>query len=476
MTTGESDTRQFYLLMFPIIIGPLLVALDVLALTTALPAMAQQLEISISQASLSFVLYILMFTGLILPLGALMDRTDCYRLLRWGYLLFAVGSLFCCLAQGIVWLCIGRCVQGAGGAILYAVTPVLVKRALPCGMRDRGYAGIVMTSNLGILAGPPLGGLITTMLGWQWIFALNLPLVGLGMWLVQNRSAPSEAGHPARSFDYAGAFYSFLSCTLLIIVLQQGKELGWSSAPVLIAAASGLISTLLFLHRQLNCVHPLIDPGLLRNLPYRTGLLITFLSLATSAGLTFLYPFFLTYCLGLSTMQTGMLLAIEPAFSLLACFAAASLAGWAGYRAAVTGTMGLRLCAVLALAAVAVTPSILPIVAAFAVTGIATGLQYGPLMAQIMAAVPTEHAGSGGSLFSQVRMIAQLLGVVLFETVFSSLQGAEPIMSLKGDSIGTAFGVCFLLAAVLLVVAGWCSLSLGTKRGQTIYGETNALE
>lgn len=464
MPTEKSDTRQFYLLMIPLIIGPLLVALDVLALTTALPTMAQQLKISISQASLSFVLYILMFTGLILPLGTLMDRTDCYRLLRWGYLLFAVGSLFCCLAQGIVWLCIGRCVQGAGGAILYAVTPVLVKRALPCGMWDRGYAGLVMTSNLGILAGPPLGGIITTMLGWQWIFALNLPLVGLKLWLVRKRSTLPEPGHSTKPFDYAGALYSFLSCTLLIVVLQQGKELGWSSAPILFAAALGLTCVLLFLNRQLNCAHPLIDLGLLRNLPYRSGLLITFLAMGTNAGLMFLYPFFLTYSLGLPTMQTGILLMIEPACSLLACFAAAPLAGWAGYRAAVTGAMGLRLCAVLALAAVAVTPSLLTVIVAFGLAGIATGLQYGPLMAHIMAAVPAEHAGAGGSLFSQVRMLSQLMGVVLFETVFSGLKGAESIMSLSRENIGTPFRVCFMLAALLLVAAGWRALELRTNR------------
>ena len=460
MPIEEADTQQFYLHMFPIVIGPLLVALDVLALTTALPTMAQQLQISLSHASLSFVLYILMFTGLILPLGTLMDRTDCYRLLRCGYLLFAAGSLFCCLAQGIVWLCIGRCVQGAGGAILYAVTPVLVKRALPCSMRDRGYAGIIMISNLGILAGPPLGGMITTMLGWQWIFALNLPLVGLGLWLVRKRSTLPEPGHSAKSFDYAGALYSFLSCTLLIVVLQQGKKLGWSSTPVLLATASGLTCMLLFLHRQLNCAHPLIDPGLLRNLPYRTGLLITFLALGTSAGLMFLYPFFLTYCLKLSTMQTGLMLTIEPAFSMLACFGAAPLAGWAGYRAAVTGAMGLRLGAVLVLAAVAVTPSLLPVVSAFGLTGIATGLQYGPLMSQIMAAVPAEHAGAGGSLFSQIRMLAQLSGVVLFETVFSGSKGTTLLRSMPGESMGEAFRICFLLAAVLLVVAGSCAFGV----------------
>jgi DHA2 family methylenomycin A resistance protein-like MFS transporter len=463
MPPDASDARLFRLLMIPLFMGPLLVALDVLALAIAMPVMAKQLHISISLVSLTFVLYTLMFSGLILPLGRLMDRTDCYRLLRWGYYLFAAGSLFCCMAQDILQLCIGRSVQGVGGAVLYAVTPVLVKRAMPDSMRDRGYSWTIMASYVGILAGPSLGGLVTSMLGWRWIFALNLPLTVVGLVLLRNRSAVPQPGKSDRPFDYAGALYSFLACSLSIFVLNQGKELGWSSAPILLASGFCLLFLLLFLARQLCCSDPLIDLGLLRNGHYRSGLLTAFLAMGTGTGLTFLYPFFLTYSIGLSSMQAGVVLAIEPAFSVLACTWGAPLAAWAGCRTAVTGAMALRLLSVLALAAVAATPALVPVVVVFGLSGIATGLQYGPLMAQVMAAAPLEQAGAGGSLFSQARLLAQLMGVVLFETVFSQINPMEPAATATRDGMGAAFRGCFILAGVVLAVAGCCATGLRTK-------------
>lgn len=463
MPTCATDARSFHLLMAPLVLGPLLVALDVLALAVAMPSMAIQLQITFSQVSLTFVLYTLMFSGLILPVGRLMDRRDCYSLLRWGYWLFAAGSVFCMLAQDILWLCMGRCVQGIGGAVLYAVTPVLVRRVLPEGWRDRGYTMLMMASYLGVLAGPSLGGVITSQVGWHWIFAMNLPPVCVGLILIRNCTAAPEPGQATTPFDYAGAIYSFLASSLCIFVLNQGKELGWGSVTILLASGCCLFFLLLFLIRQYHFSHPLIDLGLLHIRPYRCGLMTASIAMGTGTGLTFLYPFFLNHGVGLSTIQSGIILGLEPAFSILASVVAAPLAAWAGYRAAITGTMGLRFLAVLLLTLVALSPTLMPVAAAFGLSGLATGLQYGPLMGQVMAAVPLAQAGAGGALFSQARLFAQVMGVVLFETLFSELHDLLPSTTGSHDAMNAAFRGCFLLAVALLIVAGWYALGLQTK-------------
>ena len=467
MPTCATDVRPFYLLMAPLILGPLLVALDVLALAVAMPSMANQLKISYSQVSLTFILYTLMFSGLILPVGRLMDRSDCYALLRWGYWLFAAGSVCCMLAQEILWLCIGRCVQGIGGAVLYAVTPVLVKRVLPEDRQDRGYTLLVMASYLGILAGPTLGGMITSLAGWHWIFAMNLPPVCVGLVLIRHRAAAPEPGQAATPFDYAGAIYSFLASSLSIFVLNQGKELGWSSVTILLATGCCLFFLMLFLIRQYRFSHPLIDLSLLRIRAYRCGLMTASIAMGTGTGLTFLYPFFLSQGVGLSTMQSGVMIGLEPIFSILASAAAAPLAAWVGYRTAITGTMGLRLFAVLLLTLAAQSPTSMPVAVAFGLSGLATGLQYGPLMGQVMAAIPQAQTGAGGALFSQARLFAQVMGVVLFETLFSQLQDLTPSETGSHDAMNAAFRACFLLAAALLIVAAWYALGLQSKSAAT---------
>jgi len=450
-----------YRLMTACTMGPFLVAVDATALITAMPVLAHQLNTTLSLASLAFVLYTLMFAGLILPLGWLMDRLDCFRLLRSGYILFALGSLACALSGTILQLCAGRVLQGIGGAILYAVTPVLVKRAIPAEAQDQGYSWNAMAAQAGILAGPPLGGLITSSLGWQWIFGLNMPLAVMGLFLIHQRTAPFPVQKEPKTLDFFGALLSFFAIGLCTFALNQGRELGWLSWPILLSGSAGAICLALFVHRQSYLHNPLIDLGLLRIQPFRTALLVACTSMFAGAGLSFLYPFFLTRQAGLSVGQTGLLLSIEPTCSvIMGSCAAAAIVRW-GYAPLITASMGLRLLAALLLAAVAGTSPLLLVGLIFAMAGGATGLQYGPLMSRIMAVVPADQAGAGGALFSQSRHLAQMMGIVLFETVYSELHDLLP-KYLMINYKGLDFTVVFLLAAVLFAVAallyGACEL------------------
>lgn len=439
--------------------GPFLVSVDATALVTTMPILAHQLATSLSLASLAFVLYTLMFAGLILPLGWLMDRFDGFRLLRSGYLLFALGSLACAMSGTILQLCAGRILQGVGGAILYAVTPVLVKRAIPAEAQDQGYSWNAMAAQIGILAGPPLGGLITSLWGWQWIFGLNLPLAFLGLVLLHKRTAPPPADTAQKSLDLPGALLSFFASGLCIFALNQGKELGWGSWPILLAGSAGPVCLALFIHRQCHLQNPLIDLGLIRIQPFRTALIVACTGMFAGAGLSFLYPFFLTRQAELSVAQTGLLLSVEPTCSVLlgGCAAAAALR-W-GYAPLITASMALRLFAALMLAAVAGTSPLILVGLIFALAGGATGLQYGPLMSRIMAAVPADQAGAGGALFSQSRLMAQMMGIVLFEAIYSELHDLLPNYLMTSYN-GIDFMLVFILAAVLFAASALLSRGL----------------
>jgi MFS family permease len=460
MPDPHSTTRIDYRLIAACTMGPFLVSVDATALMTAMPELAHQLDTSLSLASLAFVLYTLMFAGLILPLGWLMDRLDCFRLLRSGYLLFALGSLACTMSGTILQLCAGRILQGIGGAVLYAVTPVLVKRAMPADAQDQGYAWNAMSAQIGILAGPPLGGLITSHWGWQWIFGLNLPLAALGLLLLQQRTAPPAGNAVQKTLDLPGAVLSFLASALCIFALNQGKELGWSSWPILLAGIGGPVCLALFARRQFRLPNPLIDLGLIRIKTFRTALLVACTGMFAGAGLSFLYPFFLTRQAGLSLGQTGLFLSIEPTCSVLlgSCAAAASLR-W-GYAPVIASSMVVRLFGALLLAAVAGVPSLLAIGLAFILAGGATGLQYGPLMSRIMVAVPADLAGAGAALFSQSRLMAQMMGIVLFEALYSELHDLLPHYPMVSSVKGIDFMTVFLLAATLFAVSAVLSRRL----------------
>ena len=448
------------LLPLSLVMGPFLCSVDATALFTAMPVLARQLDTTLSLASLTFVLYTLMFAGLILPLGWLMDRTDCFRLLRIGYLLFGVGSLACMAVESIIPLCASRMLQGVGGAILYSVTPVLVRRAVPAAYQERNYSRNAVAAQLGILVGPPLGGLITTFWGWEWIFGLNLPLVILGILLIRGRTALPDRESARTPLDLSGALLSFLSCGFCIVTLNQGKELGWSSWPILLAASGCAVSLLLFVRRQLTTPHPLICLGLLSNGPYRTAVLTACTGVMAGGGLAFLYPFFLTQRAGLSVAQVGLFLAIEPTCSVLLGSCAVGVTARLGYLPVITGSMGVRLLAALFLAAISGMPLLVPVGVAFALAGASTGLQYGPLTSRIMTALPAERVGAGGALFSQSRLMSQMMGVLLFETLYSELHDPVVRGAVAPSGSDGGFRAVFLLAASLLLLAAALSRGL----------------
>jgi len=446
--THPSTTSSPRLLTLMLNMGPFLVSIDATALLTAMPEISSQLGTSMTFASLALVIYTLMFAGLILPLGWVMDRTDGFLLLKVGYLLFAVASLVCMIAPDIFWLCAGRCLQGAGGAILYATPPVLIKRAVPQQLQDRMYADLVVISRLGMLLGLPVGGFVAEHLGWHWIFGANLPLSAIGVALMLRKTAPPPALDTERPpLDIQGTVLSFAACGLFIFILNQGKMMGWGSPVIIGAIILFAASSWFFIRRQTACRHPLIDLTLFKLRQYRAAMLTVSIVLLAGSGLSFMYPFFLTSIAGLSIDKTGLFLAIEPLFAVMLGSVATSAAIRFGCERLITGTMVIRIGTLLALAFMVKAPSLAILALIFVISGIVAGLQFGPLTASVMAAVPPEKAGSGGALFSQARLLAQMSGIVLFEALYTQMQ---TVVSNNG---GIRFTAIFLLAAAMFTAA-----------------------
>lgn len=431
-----------------------------MALGTALPLLAYRFETTLSLASLVSILYVLMFAGLILPVGWLMDRVDCFRLLRGGYYLFGIGSLCCIFSQTITQLCAGRLLQGSGGAVLYAVTPVLIRKFVPEDLRDRSYAQLSMVSQIGILLGPPLGGMLSAQWGWQSIFAMNIPIIAVALILLIGLAAPPDRNAVRRSFDSAGACLCFIASALFIFVLNQGYEFGWGSWEILTAEAACMISAFLFVLRQVRVREPLVDFKLLRIKEYRTGLITSLFALIAGAGVSFISPFFLTHVLGFTIFQSGFMLAIEPVGSVLTAGCSAAAVNRWGYAQLITGSMMARLLAMLMLAAATWAPFLNLVIIAFSISGLAEGMQYGPLMSETMAAIPAGEEGEGGALFSQTRLMAQMFGVLIFETIFSELHSLPPYPGAPDDRRDIAFSIAFILAAVLFAFGAMLAIRL----------------
>src|ERR671932_197591 len=249
--TMESRTR--WLALYTLTLASLMIVLDATIVNVALPSIRQDLDFT--QTSLAWVVnaYLLTYGGFLLLGGRLGDLFGHRRLFLAGIGLFTAASLVCGLSTSQGMLIAARSVQGLGGAVASAVSLSLMmtlftepaERA-----KAMGIFGFVASGggSIGVL----LGGVLTDLLDWHWIFLVNLP-IGVLVVLLSLRLLPSGAGDAARArLDVGGAVTVTAALMLAVYAIVNGNVVGWTSARTLglLAGAAALLAVFLALEAR----------------------------------------------------------------------------------------------------------------------------------------------------------------------------------------------------------------------------------
>src|SRR6201991_2936728 len=166
------------------------VQLDVTIVNTAVNAIGISLGGGVAELQWVVSAYTIAFAAFILTAGALGDRIGSKRIFIAGLALFTAASVACALAPNAATLISARCVQGRAAAILVPNSLALLSHAYP-DEKSRGRAvGIwAAGASLTLTAGPLVGGGLIALIGWRWIFFVNLPIGLLGLWLTWSFAA-----------------------------------------------------------------------------------------------------------------------------------------------------------------------------------------------------------------------------------------------------------------------------------------------
>src|SRR5689334_13029680 len=211
-----------------IVTAQFMVILDVAIVNVALPSIKSDLDFS--QANLQWVIsaYAIMFGGVLLLGGRLADILGRRRLFLSGLALFSAASLLCGLAWSEESLIGFRALQGLGGALLAPAALSLLMTTFAEG-RERNLAlGIYgAASGSGAAAGVLLGGLLTSYLGWSWIFFINVPVGVAAIALTPLLLQESRADAAHRHFDFPGAASITAGLMLLVYAMTRATSDGW---------------------------------------------------------------------------------------------------------------------------------------------------------------------------------------------------------------------------------------------------------
>ncbi|MBV9390359.1 MAG: MFS transporter, partial [Verrucomicrobia bacterium] len=192
------------------ILVPLIVAcalfmenLDATVLSTALPAIAHDLNESPIQLKLALTSYLLTLAVFIPASGWIADRFGARLVFRSAITIFAAGSMFCGLSHDILSLVLARALQGVGGAMMVPVGRLVILRTIPRSELVGALAWLTIPALVGPVLGPPVGGFITTYFSWRWIFWINLPVAALGF-VLATLFIPDVRAETVSGFDFSG--------------------------------------------------------------------------------------------------------------------------------------------------------------------------------------------------------------------------------------------------------------------------------
>lgn len=300
--------REIMVILSGVLLAMSLGTLDQTIVTTALPAIARNLQ-SFEHLSWVVVSYMLTSTALILVYGKISDIFGRGRLLLFAVGVFVIASLLCALAQNIGQLVVARALQGAGaGGLGVMAQAVLGDIAVPR-ERARYQMYFSMTWAISGAAGPPLGGLLVDTLGWRSCFWINIPLGIAAYWLCRKTTARLRVPTTSQPIDYVGlALLTAAITALLLMCTWGGVTYPWISVPTLGALAAGGLLLATFVLRELRAADPLFPPRIFANavigLADATGFLASLLYFASLV----LTPVYFQLVLGLSAAGSGGLL------------------------------------------------------------------------------------------------------------------------------------------------------------------------
>lgn len=437
----------------------LLIVLDATIVNVALSAIARDLRLSAADLQWVITGYVLAFGGFLLLGGRLADTYGRRRLFVGGATLFAIGSVACALAWSAPSLLVGRAVQGLGAAAVAPSAMSLLLTVFPEGDgRAKALAVWGGVSSSGTALGLILGGVITDLLSWEWVFALAAPIAGAAA-IAALRVLPETAAAPRR-FDVAGAALATGGLTALVYGLVQGPEVGWRSTSTVVTLLVAAILVGGFAWTQTHRSFGLLPRRLLRHRAVVGANVVGLILGAAIYGLFFFMSLFMGDLAGYDAVETGLAFLPMAAAIAVGSAVAGRLIGRTGPFSLLVGSTGAVTVGLASLARISPATTYLAVqLPGFLLTGVGLGLAFVALTTAAVGAAPPEDRGVAAALFNSAQQVGGALGLALMTAVSTARTAAltEPgaIPAAGATTAGWSLGFAVssaLMASGLIVI------------------------
>jgi EmrB/QacA subfamily drug resistance transporter len=447
---NETDTpRKPWTTLILLGLAQFMVTLDITVVNVALPSIGE--DLGFAEADLQWVItsYVLFTGGLLMLGGRANDLFGRRRVFLAGLTVFTLASLASGLAPSPEALIGARAAQGIGAAMLTPGALAIVTTTYEGEQRTAALAAWAAIGSAGAAAGVVLGGVLTSGLGWEWVFFINVP-VGVLTAIGVLRIVPDAPGTVAeKRLDLVGALTAIGGLVLLVYGVEGANEHGWGSARTIALVAGGLVVLAGFLALERRVREPVLPPVTWSNRPLVSGVGLILVVTGLLVAVFFLNSIYLQDVLGWSALETGLaFLPLVVVLGLAANVANSAIARVGSRNLAALGLLLVAVGAVLLVLAPDDASYAAEVLPGFVVLGFGVGLVFPAASIAAMSEVGEETAGLASGLLMTGHELGAAFGVAAISAIATA---ASTFVAGYADGFAVVAGVAIVTAIATMV-------------------------
>ena len=437
----------------------------------AMPTIADHFRTDLPTVQWVMVGYALTISALLMPMGRLSDIVGRKQVYIAGFVIFVVGAAVAGSSSNVIILILARVLQGCGAAMTQSTAMAMLVSVFPAVERGKALGTHLSVVGVGAVAGPAIGGLLVSVLGWRWVFFINVP-VGLvaivTAWIIlDNRLFPQASQRP--KFDWPGAALSAGALIALLMAVTNGPRIGWES-PAIAAAAVGSVALLAaFIWWELRTPAPMLDVRLFRQRLFALGVTASFISFLGSTVIMFLMPFYIQSVRGYSPSQLGLIMVPNALAMIVVGPLSGRLSDRFGWRKFAIGGLIISTAGLFLLSRITETTPLAYVMGAMILQSAGLGIFNSPNNSAILSTVDQSRYGVVSALVQLVRNSANVTSIAVTTAIVTATMafmgyapsldavsevGSEGVLGAFTSGLRTAYLVMggLVLAAVVLSI------------------------
>ncbi len=391
--------------------------LDITVVNVALPDIQRSLHSSFADLQWVVNAYALTLAAFLLTSGSIADLIGRKRVFAAGLVVFTGASALCGLSDSPLMLNLARAVQGVGGAMMFATSLALIANAFHGKERGTAFGVFGAATGAAVAVGPVVGGVITSAIGWEWIFFINVP-IGIAAVFITVTQVADSRDPDATGVDWVGLVTFSGSLFMLVYALVQGNEKGWGSTEIVTLLLGAAVLLGAFLIAEVIQRRPMLDLTLFRR-PAFTGANIVAFSISASFFAMFLYlTLYIQDVLGFSPVQAGLRFLPVTLLSFIVAPFAGKLSVRVPVRLLLGSGLALAGLGLLAMTGIDAASTWTALIPGFILGGAGIGLINPPLASTAIGVVPQERSGMASGINSTFRQVGIATGIAGLGAVF----------------------------------------------------------